>query len=165
MECGNCKEKGHLRRDCPNEPVCFACGEKGHKRGSDSCRETIKDFGLERDQDDNDGSETDDVNPTSNEVSIQAEENAEDITDNAEGEAENSIEEGKNTSQRTKYVVNRKLKELKEKQEMEEAAAAKDVQQKVHQALLTKFMASKVSISPNQSPRGSPRVPLGPAQV
>lgn len=31
MECGNCKEKGHLRRDCPNEPVCFACGEKGHK--------------------------------------------------------------------------------------------------------------------------------------
>ena len=37
IECGNCKEKGHMRRDCVNDPVCFSCLKSGHKRGSMLC--------------------------------------------------------------------------------------------------------------------------------
>ena len=37
IECGNCKEMGHLRRECPNDPVCFECLQSGHKRGSMLC--------------------------------------------------------------------------------------------------------------------------------
>ena len=42
IECGNCKESGHIRRDCPNQPVCYDCSQPGHKRGSESCPETKK---------------------------------------------------------------------------------------------------------------------------
>lgn len=44
IECGNCKESGHIRRDCPNQPVCYDCSQPGHKRGSESCPETKKKF-------------------------------------------------------------------------------------------------------------------------
>ena len=37
MECGNCKQVGHKRRDCPNDPVCYDCGKSGHKKGSQDC--------------------------------------------------------------------------------------------------------------------------------
>ena len=33
IECGNCKGKGHIRRDCPNEPVCYDCLQTGHIKG------------------------------------------------------------------------------------------------------------------------------------
>ena len=36
--CGNCKETGHIRRDCPNEIICYACNEPGHKKGSPECQ-------------------------------------------------------------------------------------------------------------------------------
>ena len=35
-ECGNCKESGHTRRDCSNQPVCYDCSQPGHTRGSGS---------------------------------------------------------------------------------------------------------------------------------
>ena len=31
-ECGNCMLKGHIRRDCPNETVCYTCRQVGHKK-------------------------------------------------------------------------------------------------------------------------------------
>lgn len=34
VQCGNCLEKGHVRRDCENETVCYACHRPGHKKGS-----------------------------------------------------------------------------------------------------------------------------------
>ena len=37
IECGNCKGKGHIRRDCPNEPVCYDCLQSGHIKGSLLC--------------------------------------------------------------------------------------------------------------------------------
>ena len=37
IECENCKEKGHMHRDCVNDPVCFSCLKSGHKRGSMLC--------------------------------------------------------------------------------------------------------------------------------
>ena len=37
IECGNCKGKGHIRRDCPNEPVCYDCLQSGHIKGSPLC--------------------------------------------------------------------------------------------------------------------------------
>ena len=37
MECGNCKQKGHKRKDCENDPVCYECLQPGHKRGSMAC--------------------------------------------------------------------------------------------------------------------------------
>ena len=37
IECGNCKGKGHIRRDCLNEPVCYDCLQSGHIKGSLLC--------------------------------------------------------------------------------------------------------------------------------
>ena len=31
-ECGNCIQKGHVRKDCPNEAVCYDCRQPGHKK-------------------------------------------------------------------------------------------------------------------------------------
>lgn len=47
IECGNCRGKGHVRRECTNEPVCYDCSKPGHKRGSEDCPEIRKKFGLE----------------------------------------------------------------------------------------------------------------------
>lgn len=44
IECGNCKESGHVRRECPNQPVCYDCSQPGHKRGSEKCPEIQKRF-------------------------------------------------------------------------------------------------------------------------
>ena len=37
IECGNCKLEGHVRRECPNDPVCYECLHPGHKKGSMLC--------------------------------------------------------------------------------------------------------------------------------
>ena len=29
--------KGHLRKDCPNEVVCYQCRNAGHKKGDREC--------------------------------------------------------------------------------------------------------------------------------
>ena len=41
-ECGNCMMKGHLRKDCPNEIVCYQCRNAGHKRGDPECPSVIE---------------------------------------------------------------------------------------------------------------------------
>ena len=30
VECGNCRQKGHLRKNCKNEAVCYECLRPGH---------------------------------------------------------------------------------------------------------------------------------------
>ena len=47
VECGNCRQKGHIRRDCKNEPVCYYCLQTGHKKGSEVCPKVQKDFGTQ----------------------------------------------------------------------------------------------------------------------
>ena len=37
VECGNCKQKGHVRKNCKNEAVCYECLRPGHKHGSPMC--------------------------------------------------------------------------------------------------------------------------------
>ena len=37
VECGNCKQKGHVRKNCKNEAVCYECLRPGHKKGSPMC--------------------------------------------------------------------------------------------------------------------------------
>ena len=37
IDCGNCREKGHTRKNCENDPVCYDCLKSGHKRGSMIC--------------------------------------------------------------------------------------------------------------------------------
>ena len=36
-ECGNCMLTGHLRKDCPNEIVCYDFRQAGHKKGDPEC--------------------------------------------------------------------------------------------------------------------------------
>ena len=36
-ECGNCMQKGHIRKECPNEMVCYECRQPGHKKGDPEC--------------------------------------------------------------------------------------------------------------------------------
>ena len=38
IKCHSCQQYGHKAADCTNEPVCFACGEVGHKRDNPICR-------------------------------------------------------------------------------------------------------------------------------
>ena len=37
LECGSCRQKGHIRKDCKNEPVCYECMMPGHKRWDLAC--------------------------------------------------------------------------------------------------------------------------------
>ena len=37
IECGNCRQTGHVRRNCQNESVYYDCLKPGHKRGSPLC--------------------------------------------------------------------------------------------------------------------------------
>ena len=37
IECGNCRQTGHVRRYCQNESVCYDCLKPVHKRGSPLC--------------------------------------------------------------------------------------------------------------------------------
>ena len=37
IECGNCMMKGHLRKDCKNEMVCYECRNVRHKKGDECC--------------------------------------------------------------------------------------------------------------------------------
>ena len=46
IECGNCKQKGHMRRDCKNEAVCYDCLQTGHKKVAESVLRCKK--GLDR---------------------------------------------------------------------------------------------------------------------
>ena len=34
--------KGHLRKDCPNEIVCYHCRNAGHKKGDPECPSVIE---------------------------------------------------------------------------------------------------------------------------
>ena len=73
IECGNCKEKGHLRRECQNEPVCYECMQSGHKRGSPLCPSFAGDLGgVNNKSDDDDDDETDNENAEGEEVDASA---------------------------------------------------------------------------------------------
>ena len=37
LECGNCMEKGHRRKECLNPVVCYNCRQPGHKKGDPEC--------------------------------------------------------------------------------------------------------------------------------
>lgn len=55
IECGNCKQPGHVRRDCGNEPICYDCLKPGHKRGSPLCpgiQSCVQDLVKEKDDED-----------------------------------------------------------------------------------------------------------------
>ena len=43
-QCGNCMEKGHIRKECPNEIVCYDCREVGHKKGDPSCKAKFDEY-------------------------------------------------------------------------------------------------------------------------
>ena len=53
--------KGHLRKDCPNEIVCYQCRNVGHKKGDPECPSVIEneaealDDGVVVENDDVDG--------------------------------------------------------------------------------------------------------------
>lgn len=40
-KCFNCQAVGHLANDCPMGLICRACGQEGHKSGSDECQISI----------------------------------------------------------------------------------------------------------------------------
>ena len=74
-ECGNCMMRGHLRKNCPNEVVCYDCRNTGHKKGDPECpsvkeimeavseeneKDESKSDGENDDDDDEDKSESED---------------------------------------------------------------------------------------------------------
>ena len=56
IECGNCKQIGHVRRECPNEAVCYECLQTGHKKGDERCPALQDRFQTIRREDDDDKS-------------------------------------------------------------------------------------------------------------
>ena len=62
IECGNCKGKGHVMRDCPNEPFCYDRLQSGHIKGSPLCPVTEQmDMNGEESEDSEDSQETADT--------------------------------------------------------------------------------------------------------
>lgn len=37
-------QKGHIRKECPNEIVCYECRQIGHKRGDPDCPGKFQDM-------------------------------------------------------------------------------------------------------------------------
>ena len=58
IECGNCKQTGHVRKDCTNDPVCYDCLKPGHKRGSPICKGKPDDESGEESDGNNSGDES-----------------------------------------------------------------------------------------------------------
>lgn len=69
-ECGNCMMKGHLRKDCKNEIVCYQCRNVGHKKGDDCCpsMQGVIDEGGDEGGDDGDDEESNSDTSEVNEV-------------------------------------------------------------------------------------------------
>ena len=89
-ECGNCMLKGHLRRECPNETVCYVCRQVGHKRGDPECPSA-----LGRPQD------GEDFLSTTSEV-----QDNNDVDDGSQSEsAEETLREDKSVSQMISQVL------------------------------------------------------------
>lgn len=99
IECGNCKQKGHKRKDCKNEPVCYACMQQGHKKGDETCPAFTKKAWNRGDDND---SETD---------SNDSDNDDDDVENGDEGTAENEYFECNEVN--TENVVKIKLAEVR----------------------------------------------------
>ena len=84
-ECGNCMLKGHIRKECPNEMVCYECREAGHKRGDPECQALQRRF------------QDDDYLSTTSEIPNNG--------DEASSESENEAAGAKNVSQMISEVL------------------------------------------------------------
>ena len=87
-KCYNCQRFGHRAAECPHEPVCFTCGETGHKKGDPHCT-----LGLRSDADD---SEDDDDEAASNDGDAEGEDDdgKDEEGDLGDGEEDDSEDEG-----------------------------------------------------------------------
>lgn len=95
--CGNCNETGHIRRDCPNEVVCYECKKSGHKRGSPLCQgpDMVDTDMVDASSDKQDDSEGDDEEDgDENENGEKEEENKLDYIGEKVTEGENEVNEG-----------------------------------------------------------------------
>lgn len=116
IECGNCRQTGHVRRNCPNESVCYDCLKPGHKRGSPLCTgmkstvssEVTEQMGSLEDENKNEGDdddcESDDDysadNSDDNDTGSNEEEKAGESEENSQSnKAENKAEKEKEKSE------------------------------------------------------------------
>ena len=67
-----CKGKGHIRRDCPNEPVCYDCLQSRHIKGSPLCPATDE---MDMNGEDTDNSVDSQTETADNETSGKDQEN------------------------------------------------------------------------------------------
>ena len=108
IQCGNCLGKEHIRKDCKNEAVCYACHNPCHKKGSMVCtafaiQDTVKVTQDEKDESENERGEDDyeDVGE------------GKDDANESETEAENVIETENETHADTGKTLGNNLKNLK----------------------------------------------------
>ena len=112
--CENCKDKGHLRKDCTNETVCYECMKPGHKRGSPLCE------GFSEVMD----------GPTPEEVNEK--------TDNKdESENEDESEEGEVEEEEEKEEEEEEEEEEGKKEREKDTPYEKSAEQKTKQGLIT----------------------------
>ena len=90
-ECGNCKEKGHLRKYCTNETVCYECMKPGHKRGSPLCEGFSEVM---------DGPMPEEANEKTDESENEGEGEEGEVEEEQEEEEEEEEEEGKKESEK-----------------------------------------------------------------
>ena len=169
VECGNCRQKGHIRRDCKNEPVCYDCLQTGHKKGSEVCLKVQKDFetqSLSQKDDEEEDTFVDAGNGTDysddNEESDEGDDNDEDEVEIREREKRERDEESNlrnmADSQNVQSVVAGKLTEIKQSStESADSASKKSASQnKGEQKLLTSLWKASSEHSPRGSPSCSP---------
>ena len=116
IEYGNCKQKGHRRRDCKKEPVCYACMQRIHKKGDEICPAFTK-RALKEDEGkggDND-SETDSTDDGDDDDDV--EQDVDKNNNDDEGTAENEYFECSEV-ENTESIVGSMLAELKHLQKL-----------------------------------------------
>lgn len=157
VECGNCRLKGHVRRACENDPVCYACSQSGHKRGSEMCPEFQKQGGH-----DMDSIKKSEDTELSEALDDHDEEVSGEETDGDDEDENNESTESKNTEENTGLdakvgkVVSDKVSKIKDASE----ASVRDKspnQNKGQQPLISHiWSAGSSKSSPANSPANSP---------
>ena len=139
IECGNCMLKGHVRKDCPNETVCYECRTAGHKKGDPECPSVQ-------------GNIIDDTDANSH-TSV----NHENESEESESEDENEDKDERTVSQMLKGALTAEESNSNQtKEPVTPKPSGQKTENKEKQCLMTSFVSGSLQPGQPGSRSGSP---------